>query len=186
MLVLSQQFSTHLSLVSLGNIQKHRIRHGSTIQLVRYFDENCFYKILACGIDGSLKILCFTLIVTFQLDILQFLYKICQTNYCFCFLGFFFCRKILFTVGEETGQEELKKLKALLSFNSKVGKRTLDQIQDVWGCLDVLEERFLDSELVSFLRIMYAANARLLKIIDDFEGLFIFVFVFFNDQKLQR
>lgn len=98
----------------------------------------------------------------------------------------FFCRKILFTVGEETGQEELKKLKALLSFNSKVGKGTLDQIQDVWGCLDVLEERFLDSELVSFLRIMYAANARLLKIIDDFEGLFIFVFVFFNDQKLQR
>lgn len=80
-------------------------------------------------------------------------------------------RKILFTVGEETGQEEIKTLKALLSFNSKVGKRTLDQIQDVWDCLDVLEERFLDSELVPFLRIMYAANARLLKIIDDiFEG----------------
>lgn len=98
-----------------------------------------------------------------------------------------FCRKILFTVGEETGLEDLQKLKALLSFKSKVGKRTLDQIQDVWSCLDVLEERFLDSELVSFLRIMYAANARLLKIIDDFfEGLFIFVFVFFNDKKLQR
>lgn len=90
-------------------------------------------------------------------------------------------------MGEETGQEEIKTLKALLSFNSKVGKRTLDQIQDVWDCLDVLEERFLDSELVPFLRIMYAANARLLKIIDDFfEGLFIFVFDFFNNQKLQR
>lgn len=75
---------------------------------------------------------------------------------------------MLYKVGDEIGQEELKILKALLSFNSRFGKRTLDQIQNVWDCLDIMEERLSNSELFSFLKTVHAANARLLKMIDNF------------------
>lgn len=77
-------------------------------------------------------------------------------------------RKLLYQVGEETGQEELKNLKAYLSSKVGVGKRTLDQIQDVWDCLDVLEERLSDSEMFPLLKTVYAADVNLPVLLDDF------------------
>lgn len=71
-------------------------------------------------------------------------------------------------MGEETGQEELKNLKAYLSSKVGVGKRTLDQIQDVWDCLDVLEERLSDSEMFPLLKTVYAADVNLRVLLDDF------------------
>lgn len=84
------------------------------------------------------------------------------------FVFFFNYRKLLYQVGEETGQEELKNLKAYLSSKVGVGKRTLDQIQDVWDCLDVLEERLSDSEMFPLLKTVYAADVNLLGLLDDF------------------
>lgn len=84
------------------------------------------------------------------------------------FVFFFNYRKLLYRVGEETGQEELKNLKAYLSSKVGVGKRTLDQIQDVWDCLDVLEERLSDSEMFPLLKTVYAADVNLPVLLDDF------------------
>lgn len=77
-------------------------------------------------------------------------------------------RKLLYQVGEETGQEELKNLKMHLSSSLGFGKRTLDRIQDVWDCLDVLEERLSDSELFPMLKTVYAADEKLPGLLDDF------------------
>lgn len=89
------------------------------------------------------------------------------TTYCW------FLRKTLYNVGEEIGQDELKKLKALLTVELRVGKRTMDTVKDVWDCLDIMEERLLDSELFPFLKTVYTTDERLLEIIDDFaKGMF--------------
>lgn len=77
-------------------------------------------------------------------------------------------RKTLYNVGEEIGQDELKKLRALLTVELRVGKRTMDTVKDVWDCLDIMEERLLDSELFPFLKTVYTTDERLLEIIDDF------------------
>ncbi|XP_062607236.1 caspase-8-like [Saccostrea cucullata] len=63
-------------------------------------------------------------------------------------------RKLLFKVGEETGKAELKNLKDQLS-RCGVGKRTLDQVKDVWDALDLLEERVSERELLRCLRTVY-------------------------------
>lgn len=77
-------------------------------------------------------------------------------------------RKLLYQVGEETGQEELQNLKAYLSSQVGVGKRTLDLIRDVWDCLDVLEERLSDSEMFPLLKTVYAADKNLSGLLEDF------------------
>eukprot|EP00105_Crassostrea_gigas_P002040 XP_011414438.1 PREDICTED: caspase-3 isoform X2 [Crassostrea gigas] len=77
-------------------------------------------------------------------------------------------RKLLYQVGEETGQEELQNLKAHLSSKVGVGKRTLDLIRDVWDCLDVLEERLSDSEMFPLLKTVYTADVKLSGLLDDF------------------
>ncbi|XP_065928350.1 caspase-8 isoform X2 [Magallana gigas] len=77
-------------------------------------------------------------------------------------------RKLLYKVGEETGKDELKNLKAYLSSKVGVGKRTLDLIRDVWDCLDVLEERLSDSEMFPLLKTLYAADENLPGLLEDF------------------
>lgn len=79
-----------------------------------------------------------------------------------------FLRKTLNSVGVEIGQNELKKLKAFLTVELMVGKRTMDTVKDVWDCLDIMEKRLLDSELFPFLKTVYTTDERLLEIIDDF------------------
>lgn len=55
----------------------------------------------------------------------------------------------------------------------RVGKRIMDIVKDVWDCLDIMEERFLDLELFLFLKIVYMIDECLLEIIDDFvKGMF--------------
>lgn len=71
-------------------------------------------------------------------------------------------------MGEETGKDELKNLKAYLSSQVGVGKRTLDLIRDVWDCLDVLEERLSDSEMFPLLKTLYAADENLPGLLEDF------------------
>lgn len=63
----------------------------------------------------------------------------------------------------------------------RVGKRIMDIVKDVWDCLDIMEERFLDLELFLFLKIVYMIDECLLEIIDDFiEGMFFWLFKYYN------
>lgn len=76
-------------------------------------------------------------------------------------------------MGEEIGQDELKKLKAFLTVDLSVGKRTMDTIKDVWDCLDIMEKRLSDLELFPCLKTVYTTDERILEIIDDFtKGMF--------------
>ena len=80
---------------------------------------------------------------------------------------FFFFRKLLFTVGEETGRSELNALKTQLS-SMEVGKRDLDKILDVWDCLDLMEERLEDGELISLLKSVYRDDDKLPGLLGDY------------------
>lgn len=107
--------------------------------------------------------------------IFKFCWKFCITNYCW------FLRKTLYNVEEEIGQDELKKLKALLTVKLRVGKRKMDTVKDVWDCLDIMEERLLDSELFPCLKTVYTTDERILEIIDDFtKGMFFWLFKYYN------
>lgn len=76
-------------------------------------------------------------------------------------------------MGEEIGQDELKKLKAFLTVDLKVGKRTMDTVKDVWDCLDIMEKRLSDLDLFPCLKTVYTTDERILEIIDDFtKGMF--------------
>lgn len=76
-------------------------------------------------------------------------------------------------MGEEIGQDELKKLKAFLTVDLSVGKRTMDTVKDVWDCLDIMEKRLSDFELFPCLKTVYTTDERILQIIDDFtKGMF--------------
>lgn len=74
-------------------------------------------------------------------------------------------------MGKEIGQDELKKLKALLTVKLRVRKRTMDKVKDVWDCLDIMEKRLLD-----------LVDVGLLEIIDDFtKGMgFFWIFKYYN------
>lgn len=71
-------------------------------------------------------------------------------------------------MGEEIGQDELKKLKAFLTVDLSVGKRTMDTVKDVWDCLDIMEKRLSDLDLFPCLKTVYTTDERILEIIDDF------------------
>lgn len=87
-------------------------------------------------------------------------------------------------MGEEIGQDELKKLKSLLIVNLRVGKRTMDTIKDVWDCLDVMEERILGLDLFPLLKTVYPADVRILEIIDDFyKGMFFWLLKNYKNKK---
>lgn len=76
-------------------------------------------------------------------------------------------------MGEEIGQDELKKLKAFLTVDLSVGKRTMDTVKDVWDCLDIMEKRLSDLDLFPCLKTVYTTDERILEIIDDFtKGMF--------------
>lgn len=131
--------------------------------MVRQFDARYYnLELELVGVDGLEMWLFFFLF--FEYDFLNIPVYIFKVSYLF----FLYYRKLLYQVGEETGQEELKNLKAYLSSKVGVGKRTLDQIQDVWDCLDVLEERLSDSEMFPLLKTVYAADVNLLGLLDDF------------------
>lgn len=49
----------------------------------------------------------------------------------------------------------------------RVGKRTMDTVKDIWDCLDIVEERLLNSELFPCLKTVYTTDERILEIIDD-------------------
>lgn len=84
-------------------------------------------------------------------------------------------------MGEKIGQDELKKLKAFLNVDLRVGKRTMDTVKDVWDCLDIMEERLLNSELFPCLKTVYTTDERILEIIDDFtKGMFFWLFKYYN------
>lgn len=76
-------------------------------------------------------------------------------------------------MGEKIGQDELKKLKAFLTVDLSVGKRTMDTVKDVWDCLDIMEKRLSDLQLFPCLKTVYTTDERILEIIDDFtKGMF--------------
>lgn len=76
-------------------------------------------------------------------------------------------------MGEEIGQDELKKLKAFLTVDLSVGKRTMDTVKDVWDCLDIMEKRLSDLDLFPCLKTVYTTDEHILEIIDDFtKGMF--------------
>lgn len=60
-----------------------------------------------------------------------------------------------------------------LNVDLRVGKRIMDIVKDVWDCLDIMEERFLNLELFLCLKIVYIIDECILEIIDDFiKGMF--------------
>lgn len=76
-------------------------------------------------------------------------------------------------MGEKIGQDELKKLKAFLTVDLSVGKRTMDTVKDVWDCLDIMEKKLSDLQLFPCLKTVYTTDERILEIIDDFtKGMF--------------
>ena len=85
------------------------------------------------------------------------------------FLVFFlhFFRKLLYNVGAETGGFELNALKTQLS-SMEVRKRDLDKILDVWDCLDLMEERLEDGELISLLKRVYRDDDKLPGLLGDY------------------
>lgn len=75
----------------------------------------------------------------------------------------------MYNVGAETGGSELDALKTQLRVSSlEVGKRDLDKIVDVWDCLDLMEERMEDGELISLLRRVYVDDDKLPGLLDDY------------------
>lgn len=49
----------------------------------------------------------------------------------------------------------------------------MDTVKDIWDCLDIVEERLLNSELFPCLKTVYTTDERILEIIDDFtKGMF--------------